>query len=240
MSRGAEGRIPPTAHARSNPARPRFRQSAGVLIAALCLASFAARAEDSGVTDLGAAPLAPPAVIYVTDFEIDIADVDSGGLRPLRRLRDALSGETEAGREAHDLVDRMATALVDDLNAKGFTAVRLPPDTPLPPAGWLVRGVFTEADSSGRLRRAVIGFGAGHTDLEVKAAVDDLAKGALQPFYRIETGVESGKMPGGIIMRNPYVMAAKFVLAGRDLDRNVKQTAGDIAGQIAALTKPSP
>ena len=211
-----------------------------LLFAALCLVAFAAGAQDSGTTDLGTAPLPPPAVIYVTDFEIDVADADSGGLHPLRRLRDTLSGESQAARDARDLVDRMATALVADLTAKGFTATRLPPDALLPPAGWLVRGVFTEVDSGGRLRRAIIGFGAGHTDLQVKAAVDDLAKGAVKPFYQVETGVESGKMPGGIIMRNPYVMAAKFVLAGRDLDRNVKKTAGGIADQIAALTKPSP
>ena len=41
-------------------------------------------------------------------------------------------------------------------------------------------------------------------------------------------------------MRNPYVMAAKFALAGRDLDRNVKQAAAEIADQIAGLTKPAP
>ena len=81
---------------------------------------------------------------------------------------------------------------------------------------------------------------AGHTDLKVQAAVDDLSKGSLKPFYEIDTGERSGRMPGGIIMMNPYVMAAKFVLTGRALDRNVKETAGDIAGQIAALTKPSP
>lgn len=208
-------------------------------VAALLL-SGAAGAADPETAAPGIAPLAPPAVIYVSDFEIDVADVRSGGLRPLGRLRDLVSGETEAEREAHDLVEAMASALVEDLTTRGFKAVRIAPDAPLPATGWLVRGVFGEADSGGRLRRAVIGFGAGHTELEVHAAVDDLAKGALTPFYKIDTGVESGKMPGGIIMRNPYMMAARFVLAGRDLDRNVKQTASEIADQIAALAKPAP
>ena len=186
------------------------------------------------------APLTAPAIVYVSDFEIDVGEISGGGLHPLRRLRDALSGETEADREARDLVDGMARGLVEDLSARGLKAERIASDAPLPATGWLVRGVFTQTDRGGRLRRAVIGFGAGHTELQVQAAVDDLAKGTLQPFYQMDSSVRSGRMPGGIIMRNPYVMAARFVMAGSELDRNVKQTASEIAGQIAALAKGAP
>jgi hypothetical protein len=35
-------------------------------------------------------------------------------------------------------------------------------------------------------------------------------------------------------MLNPYVAAARFVLAGHDVEQNVKQTAGKIAADVAA------
>ena len=37
-----------------------------------------------------------------------------------------------------------------------------------------------------------------------------------------------------MITLNPYVAAARFVLAGHDLERNVRQTAGQIAADVAA------
>jgi hypothetical protein len=40
--------------------------------------------------------------------------------------------------------------------------------------------------------------------------------------------------PPGVITLNPYVAAAKFVVAGSDLDRNVKDAASEIAKKIAA------
>ena len=40
----------------------------------------------------------------------------------------------------------------------------------------------------------------------------------------------------GIVPRNPYMTAARFVMAGRGPGRNVKPT----ASQIAGLAEPSP
>jgi hypothetical protein len=64
---------------------------------------------------------------------------------------------------------------VHDPNAAGFPAERRPVGGALPPDGWLVRGAFTEADSGGIARRAVIGFGSGKTEMEVQVGVSDLA-----------------------------------------------------------------
>ncbi len=40
-------------------------------------------------------------------------------------------------------------------------------------------------------------------------------------------------MPGAIITLNPYVAAARFVLSGHDLEKNVKQTTAKIAADLA-------
>jgi hypothetical protein len=126
----------------------------------------------------------------------------------------------------------MSRSLVKELETAGTQARRLGKGEPLPAGGWLVRGVFTSVQEGNRLHRSVIGFGAGHTDIQVVVAIDDLAGGTPKPLYSVETRADSGKVPGAVITLNPYVAAARFVIAGGDLDRNVKQSATQIARQM--------
>src|SRR5437764_7450589 len=102
--------------------------------------------------------------------------------------------------------------------------VSLPAIQSRPPAG-LVRGVFTGVNQGNQLRRAVIGFGAGKTDLQVLVDINDLAQGAPKPFYELNMTADSGRTPGAgpMIALGPAGAAARFVIASKDLDRNVKQ-----------------
>jgi hypothetical protein len=58
-------------------------------------------------------------------------------------------------------------------------------------------------------------------------------------MYELDTTADSGKAPGAAITLIPSVAAARFVLAGSDLDRNVKQTATQIAEQVSRRLKES-
>ena len=129
----------------------------------------------------------------------------------------------------------MADTLVKDLIKGGFTSARLAPGAPLPAQGWLVRGVFAEVQEGNRLRRAVIGFGVGKTDLQVVTVIDDLAQGTPKSFYELATEARSGQTPGAgpTLAFGPYGAAARFVMAGQDLDQNVRQTASQIATHVA-------
>ena len=73
----------------------------------------------------------------------------------------------------------------------------------------------------------------GQTAVQVVVAVDNLADGTPRPLYELDTRATSGTAPGAVIVMNPYVAAARFVLAGRDLEQNVKQTARKIAAEVA-------
>ena len=130
----------------------------------------------------------------------------------------------------------MSSSLIEELNQTGFNAVRLRPGAPLPSEGWLLRGVFTEVQEGNRLRRALIGFGTGQTDLQVVTGIDNLSQGPPKPLYEIDTHADSGKAPGAAptIVLGPYGTAARYVMAGKDLDKNVKQTASKIAAEIAS------
>jgi len=143
---------------------------------------------------------------------------------------------------ARELVASMSASLVKELTNAGLNTRRLAPGTPIPTSGWLVRGVFTDVSQGNQLRRAVIGFGAGKTDLQVLVDINDLAQGAPRPFYELNTTADSGQAPGAgpTILLGPAGVAARFVIAGKDLDRDVGQTAAKIAAVVVRRLQQAP
>ncbi len=191
-------------------------------------------AKISGSRDI-AGPSTMPKMIYVMDFELQAAD----GSRPERsgpireRLLNPLRGRKDPAVRSRELVDLMSESLVKELAERKLKARRLGASDALPADGLLVRGLFTQVEQGNRIRRAVIGFGSGETELQVVVSVDDLSQGSPKPLYELDTTAASGKLPGAVVTLNPYVAAAKFALAGRDLEKNVTKTASKIADDIA-------
>jgi Domain of unknown function (DUF4410) len=218
------------------------------LCAALC---GCGTAKISGRHEIGAAPAAKPMIIYVSDFDLDAANIKSEpGMLPVPKMPGPLGdvlpplpGTPKDSRVlARDLVDSMSASLVRDLTKAGLNARRLTPGAPIPTSGWLVRGVFTDVNQGNQLTRAVIGFGMGKTDLQVVVDVNDLTQGPLRRYYELNTTADSGKAPGAgpTIVLGPAGVAARFVIASKDLNRNVKQTASKIAGEVVQRTKRAP
>jgi hypothetical protein len=187
-------------------------------------------------------PKTRPAMVYVTDFDLDFPQSsqgqEAGLLRqgPLSRLRERLQGGDPVTK-AHAAVGLMATSIADDLNSDGVPARRLYPGDPKPTSGWLVRGVVTELDEGNQIRRAMVGFGAGESELQLWVGVTDLARNPDAPFYTLDATDGSGKMPGAVVKLNPYVAAAKFVMSRHATERDVTRTASAIARAIAEEAK---
>lgn len=192
--------------------------------------------------ELRAMPAAAPKTIYVADFELNaqyfhsesgilpIAPQPSGPLGLIPRL---LGVPQDPGARARELVNLMSSTLIEDLTNAGLNARHLRVGENPPGEGWLVRGTFMQIDEGNRLRRALIGFGNGKTELQVVVSVSDMAEGLPKPFYEMGTITYSSERPGAVISFNPYAAASRFVLCGLDLDTNVMQTASRIAGDIA-------
>ncbi len=177
--------------------------------------------------------VALPQMVYVTDFRLDAQAQDAGSDRP--RLLPLPSESQNPAEQAARIVDLTAQSLTDDLNRAGVPARRLLRGAPLPASGWLVRGAFTEASEGSTMRRAVVGFGAGAPRMEVQVAVSDLADQPEAPFAILGTATDPERLPGGLLTRNPYVVAAKFVLEKGAPERDVKSTAQAIADNILDL-----
>lgn len=191
------------------------------------------------------APADRPGVIYVTDFDLAADAVKEksgilGGEGPVRdRLRERREDRSPA-ETAQGLVNLLATSLVAEFGERGMKAERLRGDAVFPKEGWIVRGQFTEVDEGSRVRRAMIGFGSGKAEMQLHVNVADLAKSPDSPFLVFGTAAESGKMPGAIVMLNPYVAAAKFVMSKNASAKDVKKTASKLAEAILAKGKSPP
>ncbi|MBC8725134.1 DUF4410 domain-containing protein [Paraburkholderia sp. UCT31] len=210
----------------------------------VCLATYVcASAQGCLAADSSAAlaaPVAPP-VVYVSDFDLDAANIapDSG---PGHRARGILGNLVPEGplrqqqdpqARARDMVALMAQSLTDDLKKAGVDARRVTPGEPLPHDGWQVRGVFLSVDEGNRLRRAMVGMGAGQSQFQVAVSCDNLATPELPPLYETVEEGASRDMPGAVIKLNPYVIAAKVVLSGRDEKTAVRKSAEQIADELA-------
>lgn len=193
----------------------------------------------------GVAPKIAPQVVYVADFDLDAADIRSEkGFLPsppkLPGLGGQMPGLPGSSQDPKELAKRIVAELGDhvvkELQKAGWRARRQPPSTPLPISGWLVRGVLTEVNQGNHLRRAVVGFGQGKTEVQAVVDVCDLAQGTPQKFYEFGTAADSGKTPGAgpTIVLGPAGLAARFLITAKDLDRNVAQTAARIAEQITS------
>jgi hypothetical protein len=190
----------------------------------------------------------PAPVVYVADFDLDAAAIkpDESPPKRARHLignllpRGLVVPEEDPQVHARKIVSSMADRITSDLKKAGIDARRLPPGAPPPDGGWVVRGVFLSVDEGNRIRRAVVGFGAGQGSLQVAVAVNDLATQGQQPLYEDVDSGSGGHMPGAIVKLNPYVALAKFVLAGHDEASTIKHTAQDIADMVVQRVHGAP
>lgn len=189
-----------------------------------------------------------PAIVYVADFELGLEAIkhEDGTLSelpgPTARAGSRLSGASgDRAARAKELVTLMSTSLIKELTERTFAARRLAAGAPLPSSGWLLRGVFLEVQEGNRVRRSLVGFGQGKTDVQVVTTLNDLTQGQPKPLYEVATAASSGSTPGAAptLALGPYGAAARFVMAGQDVEKNVKQTAARIAEQVAGHVQPA-
>jgi hypothetical protein len=180
-----------------------------------------------------------PQTILIQDFALDYENVKSDqgvldrlGSRPRVLPIPKLRQKDDPEQKARNFINLMSESLQKNFEDAGIAAQRIYSVNGLPQKGWLVKGVFTEVDEGNRMKRAVIGFGAGATSMEVQVSISDLAVNPDAPFAIFGTVKDPKQMPGAVVTRNPYVAAAKFVLEKNASEKDVKKTGKAIAQEI--------
>jgi hypothetical protein len=184
---------------------------------------------------------AQPRPVAVYDFAFDVANLQTeqglvkGRSGPVGRLRSSLRSEETPAEKTARFAALLSETIAKELGVLKIPATRQPKGAPWPGTGLVVKGEFVQVDEGNRMKRAVIGFGAGAIETLTQVEIFDLAQSRTTPVLVYGTGTGSKPMPGGIIMMNPYAMAAKYVLSRNATEKDVRALGKKIAHDLAKL-----
>ena len=169
---------------------------AGILI--LGLAAIAMSCASAGVTPTAGTAdqsmLPRPGVVMVFDFAVRADDV----------MVDTLGAEfmsegeilTEEEQTARATASAFSVALVEQLRKKGINAQHAN-DGDVPPLhAILLKGQFITIDKGSRLKRMVIGFGVGSSELRARVQVYQATQHGLRRIVEAEAEAKGSKTPG--------------------------------------------
>jgi uncharacterized protein DUF4410 len=195
--------------------------------AGLLLAIVAAGCAGASVTQQtqSAAPAAGarPSQIVVYPFAVDPSDITLNQGFFQRAYRE-YSGENENAQQsqiAHDTAHNVCVQVATALTQKGYSAVCQ--NRGVPVAGdnvLIVDGQFTDISEGNRLRRMVIGLGAGASVLDTSVQMYQRTDAGSTQLMEFGTHADSGKMPGAGIT-GPAGAAAGGAAAAASLGANL-------------------
>jgi uncharacterized protein (UPF0297 family) len=132
---------------------------------------------------------------------------------------DTDTDETAKQRQlALDAAEDICLGVVTQLKEKGYNAICQACGTKAYGDNVLiVDGAFTNVSEGNRLRRTVIGLGAGQLAIDTTVNVFHQTSAGIQPIMQFTTHADSGSMPGAAIMGAPGMAtggSAAIVSAG--------------------------
>lgn len=177
-----------------------------------------------------------PGVVLVYDFAVNANDVVVDTLG--HEFQSEASQWTEEEQTAHATAQSLSEQLVAKLEERGIPGRRAVPGERPPIDAILLKGEFLTIDKGSRIKRLVIGFGAGTSELQVRVQAYQATPYGLHRLAEAEVDSHGSRMPG---MAVPMAggaalgsLATSAVISGGM--QIVKETRGgmrDDAGRIA-------
>ena len=221
-----------------------------ILAACLVAISLAAGCAQTNVSDREStstsAIILKPARVIVYDFastpEAVPPDSAIAGLYR-QRTTPQTPEEIELGRS---LGAKVSARLVEELNKNGIAATAAATGPVPHPGDVVIRGEFVSIDKGSRVKRMLIGFGAGAAGLETLVEGYVVTAAGLVPLGSAQIETAGGKMPGmlvpigagaamGTVATSVAISGAANVLqelGPEGLDGAAKRTAKEIAKVI--------
>jgi hypothetical protein len=208
---------------------------------AVMLAFGCAKAKISTIQAAPIGPMAKPPVVLVYDFAVT----------PEEALTDAFGSYSEGAGQAESEEIQLARAtavslsvqLVTQLQQKGITAQRALDDRVPPLHALVVRGQFLDVDAGSRLKRMVIGFGAGSSKLVARVQVYRAMDWGLRRIAEVEATASGAKTPGMAVPVGAGAAAGRAATSAaisgglnvvRERRGGMEADAGRMAEEIAA------
>lgn len=200
------------------------------------------------VTNQKAAPTGIKNLIVVDFYVPEGAIKKKEGILQNGPIRRGIFGQSDnsdadqtlakAKKDANLLANVLVSKLNDndDLKKLGIEAERESvPTEPTAADTLVIDGAFVFVDEGGRLLQTGIGFGAGASKVEIESEILDYSKQPPVQIMKIGSHSNPRRAPGAILMMNPYVAAAKFVMSKDSSEKDIKKVAAGLAKEIAAF-----
>jgi hypothetical protein len=142
----------------------------------------------------------PPRVL-VYDFAVSPEEIHSDQ-DVLRQVVNTASGLSASARDAelgHKVADRFAEELLNRIQAMGLPAKRASRGEPVYRDDVEIVGTFLDIDQGNQLRRLVIGFGVGASQVDAEAEVLQVSERGPRRVAQFSTHADSGEMPGAAV-----------------------------------------
>jgi uncharacterized lipoprotein YmbA len=208
-----------------------------VMATLLALAGCSSQVQNTG-TYVGPAAdtgqqLPRPREVLVYNFTVDpnTVELDSGMKARLEAMTNSADPQAERRQLAHEVTSAISETLVNAINGMGLLAAPAGPGTRPSPGDVIIQGQIVRVDAGNATRRAIIGFGAGKS--EVFADVQVLRAepgGYIQPLQTYNADANSGRTPG-------LALGAAGAAAGHVAMAVAGATAGTVARQRQGLAK---
>jgi len=176
-----------------------FRALMGIVTAGLAVASVAGCARTSVQSvDVKAVGLPRPQLIVVHDFGVS-ANAVALDTAIGARVLEAMKGTPEVDEHlkiGHEVAGILTQNLVKEIGKLGIPAVAAANATPVAGPSLQIEGQFLTVDQGNRLRRAVIGFGAGASEVRTMVQVFETTNEGRRLVEDFYTTVKSSRKPG--------------------------------------------
>lgn len=182
-----------------------IRRPSRLLLAAswLLLTACSAHVENTGTyvpaVQYSGRPIPRPSEVLVYGFTINpnTIQLDSGMRARLEAMSSSADPQAERQELAYQVTSAISETLVDAINRMGLIAVPAGPGMFARPGDVLIQGQIVRVTAGNATRRAIIGFGAGQS--EVYADVQVLRAepgGQVQLLQTYDASANSGRTPG--------------------------------------------
>ena len=194
----------------------------------------------------GKSPLPMPDRVLVYDFAVSANDIKLNsaiGARLANLVAGAKENEEQV-KVGRAVAKAFSETLVKELNQLGLPAEQASSGTMPTERTVIIHGQFLTIDEGNRLRRMVIGFGVGGTDLRTKVQVYQGTEAAPLLLQEFEAKAESSKKPGmgpmaGVGAAATSAASAAAVSGGVGVATEFDQTVeGDAKRTAKEVAKP--
>jgi hypothetical protein len=164
-----------------------------------------------------------PDRILVYDFAVSTKEVtENQGFfqQSVNEFRDVTPYQHE--QEIADEVKKVAAEeIIEGIHNLGLPAERAKRDSPVPAGSLAITGQFLNVDEGNKLRRTVIGFGAGQSRVDIQVQMYGYGLGPAgssqtgpTKLADFQTAADSGSMPGALVTAGAGAAASGGMTAG--------------------------